>query len=359
MKSPALLLPTALVVGLGAAGVSAAPGPVLRYEAPEVCPSRSAFLAAVRARGASIGDSAPEQPKRTMVVSIQSTEGGYEGTFQIRSPEGVSGRREVHGSTCGEVVNALAVVTAIALRDEQRAAEPEVAGHAADAKTPAARESGPPPEAPEEPETRLRGHTPLFPGRHQTWQVPAGTLKLDQALSITALGGVTVGLIPSVVMPRYDLTARTATFLTGPDGEQRLLALAGLRVGATGIGRYRTADTTTDIRGLSFGMGGCLSPTYDSLGWVVLVCGEYGGGILALDTSGPGAASEETEIVGYALVDLGAEVEYHLGSLFHVALAIGGEGNISQVKATRADGSTIFESGLGAFRASAGLGLHF
>jgi hypothetical protein len=132
--------------------------------------------------------------------------------------------------------------------------------------------------------------------------VRAGALRLDVANDISLQTGVILGLIPSVLVPRQDLSTRGALFLTLPGGEQRLLGVWKLRLSALGGTAHESADTRTDVLGASFGMGPCLAPTYDTRGWVVLLCTEYGGGGLTLDSHQRRGARVEPRTVGFGTV---------------------------------------------------------
>ena len=121
----------------------------LAYDAPEGCPTQQEFVTAVAGRDANF-DGARES-KRTMVVSIHKQDDGFAGAFQVRDDQGETNKREVHGASRGEVAEALAVVTAIALRP---AGEAPPDKSALDVTTPKAGELAPTP-----PELRLRGST--------------------------------------------------------------------------------------------------------------------------------------------------------------------------------------------------------
>src|SRR6185369_10172192 len=103
MNAAPLLIPVALL--------AATPGVELAYEAPRECPSRSDFAAAVAARGADPAASQATESHRAMVISIRRQGAGFVGAFQIRDEREATNRREVQGSTCKEVVEAMAVVT--------------------------------------------------------------------------------------------------------------------------------------------------------------------------------------------------------------------------------------------------------
>jgi hypothetical protein len=326
----------------------------LLYEAPEDCPAQPEFVTAVAARGADFDGA--EGTKRTMVVSIHKQDDGFGGAFQVRDGQGETDKREVHGASCGEVVDALAVVTAIALHP---------AGEALPAALPP---SAPPAKAselaPTPPDLRLRGTTRFFPSRSESVPVGAGTLRFDLQRSFTAYAGATVGMIRSMLMPRYDLSFVFAHFVTTPEGVQRIAGpVVQARVSGLGQATYRSTDTTTEIGGASFGFDLCQSPLYDTRGWVVLFCSEYGGGLMNLLTKGADGKQIQSKNVGFGAVNFGAEVQYNFGSLFHIGAKLGGGFSFGQLSAERADGSRIFGSSSAGLLWSAyallGAGVHF
>jgi hypothetical protein len=171
-------------------------------------------------------------------------------------------------------------------------------------------------------------------------------------------------MIGSMLMPRYDLSLVGASFITTPEGEQRISGLVVLtRVSGLGPATYRSADTTTDIGGASFGFNICQSPLYDTRGWVVLFCGEYGGGFVNLLTKDADGKQIQSKIAGFGAVNFGAEVQYNLGSVFHIGAKVGGGFSFGQFSAERADGSRIFGSSSAGLSWSAygllGAGVHF
>ena len=327
----------------------------LAYNAPAGCPTQEEFVTAVATRGANFDGAGAV--KRTMMVSIHQQDDGFAGAFQVRDDRDATDKREVHGASCGEVVDALAVVTAIALHPAEEAASAPPASFA--------KASEP---APMPPERRLRGSTRWFPPRSESMPVGAGTLRFDLQRSFTAYAGATVGMIPSVVMPRYDLSLGVASFVTTPEGAQRISGpvLQG-RISGVGPATYRSADTTTDIAGFSFGFDLCQSPLYDTRAWVVLFCGEWGGGVMNLLTKGADGKQIQSKNVGFGTLNLGAEVQYNVGSLFHIGAKVGGGFSFGQFSAERADGSRIFGSSSGSSSpalswsayALLGAGVHF
>ena len=324
----------------------------LQYDAPAGCPTRGEFLAAVSARGAAIAD-----PDQILAVAIRRQDGGFAGTFQVRGDALDTHPRQVRGPSCAEVVDALAVVTAIALHP---AASGAVAVAAAPAPPPSPPAAAAPAITPWAADKVLRASTRAFPPRSESVPVGAGTLRFDLQRSSTVYAGAALGLIPSTPMPRYDLSLLAANFVTTPEGDQRIAGLvSGLHLGLLGHGTYRSPDTTTDAFGFSFGLAVCQSPHYDMAGFVLLLCSEYGGGLMTLKTRSLDGTPVQSKNVGFGTGSLAAELQYNLGSLIQVGVKAGGGFSIGQITAERSDGSLIFSSSPWSGYLLAGVGLHF
>jgi hypothetical protein len=222
----------------------------LAYEAPDGCPSQRDFVDAVAARDADFETAGPTGVRRVMVVAIRKQGGGFAGVFQVRDGEAATNKREVQGGSCAEVVDALAVVTAIALRPESAAgAQPASATPATPPPAPAKR--------PAAADGRLRGNTFIYHHTHETVSVSAGPLSFDLARTLNVYGGLMVGAAPSTVMPRFDLSMIGGNFVTTPDGSQRILGIIlRSRVSFFGPGTYRSPDTNTSLEGIAFATGG-------------------------------------------------------------------------------------------------------
>lgn len=226
MNVPQLLSLFALWAASSSALVTSADR--LTYEAPPGCPSEPEFVAAVAARGADIGRPQATDHRR-LVVSIRRGAAGFEGAFHVRDGRDATNNREVAGPSCAEVADALAMVTAIALDTAAQAgagagAPPSPAVVAAAPETSATRggtgsAAG---SSLARAQDGLRGSTRIFPARSETLQVHAGALHFDLARTVTIHAGASAGLIPSVVLPRYDLSMVAASFITTPDGDQRI-----------------------------------------------------------------------------------------------------------------------------------------
>jgi hypothetical protein len=266
----------------------------------------------------------------------------------------------VNGKSCGDVVDALALVTAIALASETSdAAGP--GAPATGAPPPPAVAVEPLPDAAPRPSTEgLRGTTRLIPPRTETLQVGAGPLRFDLSRAAMLYAGGVSGLVPSVFLPRYALTLTSANFLTTPEGEQRITGLVyQLHVDFLGSGTYQSSDTRTKIVGAAFGVDFCQSPHYDSRGLVLLLCGEYGGGALNLVTTGLDGTMMRSKNAGFGQVSAVLDAQVTLGGRFVLGARIGGGYMIGDITAERADGSRIFSSSHWSAYAMLGAGVRF
>lgn len=103
----------------------------LVYEAPPECPDDGAFRSAVRSRVASDWEAQPGELARRMSVSVARRDDRYLATIDFLNPQGEHVARSVSGSVCADVINAIALVTALAIqaRVEEALAqsEPEIA----------------------------------------------------------------------------------------------------------------------------------------------------------------------------------------------------------------------------------------
>lgn len=122
------------------AGAAATPV-ALRYEAPEACPPASAFRAGVDGRTGRAQWVAPGAETVTLEVVVEVSDGGAQGRLVVRE----RGRpppapREVADATCATVVDALALVAALAI-DPQASLAPSAPGPLAPPAT-----APPPPE---------------------------------------------------------------------------------------------------------------------------------------------------------------------------------------------------------------------
>jgi hypothetical protein len=330
----------------------------LAYETSVGCPSETDFKAAVEGRGGHFAGPGAPGAARALRVSIVQEASGFHGTLQATNEDATSALREVHGATCQEVVDALSVVGATAL-NPQADSTPGVSAPERAAPVAATAATKPEPE----PTTTAFSHGRLRATRelvNAQIQVEAGTLRLDYARAITAYAGAQFGLIPGMVMPRYDLSFSAASLVTTPGGKTYLHGVTP-RVALSYLGQstYKTDDTSTDLRGLEFSLGACWSPIYDTRGWVALLCAHYGAGFMHIRTKDVEGAEIQDKTSGLGFAGLAIETQYNLGSLLQLGLKLGGDAMVDSFSAERKDGSRIFESSRFTGYGMLGLGIHF
>jgi hypothetical protein len=318
----------------------------LTYQAPPLCPTRAEFLSAVGSRGAPL--TGPSSG-RGIEISILKAADGFAGSFQIRERDAVSGQRELRAAACNDVTNGLAIVTAIALGADPSAPPSAAVVSPLPAPAPAA----PPPEA-----YRLRKNADVFTGNVE---VPAGTLRFQSLLTTTLTAGAVVGMIPSVVVPRYDLTLFRANFATTPSALTYLVGpILQARVSFLGDATFRSSDGyTTRARGFGFGASGCRAPLYDTGGLTLVGCIEYSAGIMQLDTKNASGTQTQSKSVALAAVGIDVEATYDVAGRFFVAGKLGGDFSFDKLSADRPDGSQLFQSQPFSAHGLLGIGTYF
>ena len=330
---------TVWAAALSVAGVAhSEPAQGLDYRVPPGCPDQASFVDAVTKRGGNLTTA----PAQSFEVRIRASEPGFAGSLSVRSADVTSRAREVQGTSCEEVVEALAVVTAIALNEKTTGASstepPSVAPVAAASGVAAAPAPQPPRAARPAP---IHAVTTL--GR-KTIAVPAGNVRLDHRFEIAGFGGVVLGLIPGQAVPRIDVSAARANFVTLPNGESHLLGtIARLRGSLLLNQSFHQADTEVELGGQQLGVGLCSSPYYREDGLVLLGCADLAIGLMQLKIREPGLA-ERSQTMGFGQLGLSAEASYHFGRHFLLAAKLGIDVPVTRLEADRADGSRIFQS---------------
>jgi hypothetical protein len=106
---------TALVTGLSASPAFAQHAARVEYSVDATCPGQDDFLARVRARTDRLERTTPDDEATPVYrVSATVTEGAAHGRLEMVDPSGISAR-DVDGVTCEDVVDALALVLALAI----------------------------------------------------------------------------------------------------------------------------------------------------------------------------------------------------------------------------------------------------
>jgi hypothetical protein len=113
----------------------------LEYRGAPECPSANEFNRAVFSRTTRAHLAETEPAARTFVVVLERAGSGFAGSLSVREAEGTTTSREVKGADCGEVAQALALATSLAI-DPNASLTPE----SATSTTPPPTEQSKPPE---------------------------------------------------------------------------------------------------------------------------------------------------------------------------------------------------------------------
>lgn len=343
---------------------SALGAPQLDYDAPPSCPSQGEFVASVGRRGVDLAAHAPNGVTGVAVRIVQSGN-GFTGELRVTRDAANSAPRQVTDTDCARVADGLAAVTAILLGADQPPEEseptpaPAPVAETAPAVKPAPSSSvARVPASEESPEQTppLRGSTFSTP---QTIDVPAGKVEFVPSRAWTLTAGADFGSIPSLVLPRYDLSASIVPFLVSPDKDTHMLGpILQVRWAFIGPGTWEQAGRErTDVWGLQVGLASCSAFAYDTKGFSLMACAEFLAELWAMQTHGARAVKESSPGSGSAGLVLDAR--YDLGAGFFLAGRGGGRFRISKLSAVDSEGEQLFESGyLGAY-VSAGLGFTF
>jgi hypothetical protein len=336
----------------------------LGYDAPAECPAQADFEAAVANRGGRFDAREPAARWRRIDVSIHKGAQGFAGSLKLDAREGAPTVREVHAEQCSEVATGLSVVAAIALGGGP--------GQAPSASEPVPESSKPPAEPAVTPPKLSKAPTPhakpdakpRFVGssfkREAAVEVPAGTLRFDRVRHYSVSAGADFGLLPGLVLPRYQLATSLANWVTPP-------ATGGYLVGPIleaywaflGPGTVHHQGFTTRALGMQAGIHPCSALTYDTEGFTLLACAEFGVGWLKQETKDALGNTAQSKETGFGSAGLLLDSQYHFGPLFLASLRLGGRMQLGGLSAERADGTQIFGTQLFGAHAELGLGLQF
>jgi hypothetical protein len=281
--------------------------------------------------------------------------------LEVRQGDLASDARQLRAPSCNEVAEALAVVAAIALRgaDEPPApasAEAPVVPTPAPPSAAAEATAAPPLPAPAA-RTRLR---PIALWGNEQVPVTAGPLEVNRTLALTLSGGVILGAIPGVVLPRYDLMFTRTNFITTPEGSSFLIGSV-LNVGWSYFGNVtrESAGYATKISGFKGGVNVCTALTYDTNGFVALACAGFTVGLLSLETKHAESGYHQNAKSGLGAAAVSLDTRYNFGEHFHLSAMGGGEFWLTEIAAKRADGNELFRPRLFNASLQLGLGVHF
>jgi hypothetical protein len=192
------------------------------YRAPAGCPDSGAFVGHVQARTARARLGAPHELARTFVVEVQMEASGASARLTFTDAQGGSVVRAVRGETCGEVVSAIALVTALAIEagPSENEETPRAAPRAPAAVTEPEPERAPPRESPR----ALRAPEPdtvVWSAGLETgvtsWLGPPLTTGIGVFADVGAYAGASgrltlLGALSSELVPRDATTYRRGDF---------------------------------------------------------------------------------------------------------------------------------------------------
>jgi hypothetical protein len=361
-----------VLVGAASVARGADEAPLLAYSAPAACPSGAQFAAAVESRGRRIQVVADESTS-VIYVTINPQSGGYHGRIRM-GPGLASGTvRDVRGATCEIVVEALAVVLVSAMGPaddvqvpSSQAADYEQGGTAPKLPAEAPPSPAPPPQPPAPPLAPAASPPPaarterVGPAPPEV-NIGAGKLAFETDNAMTLLGGVAAGLIPSVVLPRFDFTWSRTNLVATPDGHRyRVFPTVQLygSVFANGV-PYRSRYGSTEANGLGGGADLCAPLYYDRSALQFDLCADLLVGYFGVGTTSPQGVRGPARIEGVGTAGVQVDFAYNLGRHFHLGLKAGGAVVLGPLTAEASDGSTIFKSSLFSGNALFGAGGHF
>jgi len=341
----------------------------LEYTAPTGCPTQTEFVAFVANRGGDFAHPDPKTKARTMIVTLRREGAEHIGSLELQQAGLASDARQLRAPSCAEVAEALAVVAAIALRGSESPAAPESPPSEPPTGEPALPAAQSPAPAPAPPAAPVHA-PPAEPADHRLravgmWgdeQVPvgAGQLQVKRSLAATLSGGVVLGAVPGVVLPRYDLTLLRTNFIVTPEHSRLLIGnVFGVRWSFLGSATRQSGGYSTEFNGFKAGVNACASLHYDADGFVALLCSGFTAGLMHLETKEAASSYTQSKSIGMGAASIELDARYNIGQYFHVNLMAGGEAWVGKLSAERADGSELFHSRLLNANVQLGLGLHF
>jgi hypothetical protein len=195
----AALLLSAAAFALSAAAHADAQGVALRYDAPDGCPSSAAFEGAVgRFSSRVVFEHDDDGRPRSLTVTVRERAPLFVGEVAV----GTGSVRSVEGATCGEVVDALALIAALAIDPTAKLSPPAPAAPivpppAAPPPAPPIPPPAPPPPTPPPPPDLLVPEeeavpTRAIPARWHADLDAAGTLR--SGIASVGVLGATLGV---------------------------------------------------------------------------------------------------------------------------------------------------------------------
>lgn len=237
----------------------------LDYAAPSECPAREAFIDRVRKRTPK--GRAYRSDTGSMRVVVEGAEGDYRATLEVIDASGGTSKREVHGSTCPEVTEAMALVVALALTEPAASTEPpSAAPPSAIASFPEAQSAKPkaaPSPTPAPTPKKTNAPAPAS-------EKPQARSKLPLALGITAATAGPGGIAPVLAWGGFAFV--DAGPFHGPNGR--------LAVGALASPSVQKGSGTARFEWFGARLNGCANPVSTSQA-VLSACAVIEGGFLS------------------------------------------------------------------------------
>jgi hypothetical protein len=97
----------------------------ITYDAPDGCPPRETFLTEIRERIGTDWEASGEELARSIDVRVATSANGFTATIAFLDADGGRVERSVGGLQCDEVVQGIALITALAIRSQVLPEEPE------------------------------------------------------------------------------------------------------------------------------------------------------------------------------------------------------------------------------------------
>jgi hypothetical protein len=178
----------------------------IEYRAPPECPDVDAFKDLVASRVSANWEAAPGEFARRVVVHVSSVEGRYTATVELAGDAGAQGAKTVSGAVCANVVDGIALATALAIeprgRDGQAPSDGgPVTSPPADrpADTATALEPVAPPASAALQEPRAKPDSPAPSTAPKSWRLSGVRLSARALLATgvgpAAAGGAALGIV--------------------------------------------------------------------------------------------------------------------------------------------------------------------
>jgi hypothetical protein len=183
LRRPLVLVASVVVALTGSARAASDEGIFVRTEGAIPCATKESFFERVHERAPVARLAGQGEQARTFTISVQGSEPDLRGNLMVVRLDGSTTTRDVAGASCDEVVDALALITALDI--DPRSAEPP---------------SLPPPSPPVAPESAA----PPAPVPARTWELSAGVgVSLTRGVAPVSLVGIPIEV--DLFFPRDDL----------------------------------------------------------------------------------------------------------------------------------------------------------